>query len=131
MFVTVFSVFSINAFAASGKAIVSHWSYEGSTPNAIYVTNITDNDLAVSVTIYNKDGGVVNPTTVTNFQNSNTEVAAGKTGYVTVQSSNYGYAVIQWTNLGTDDDVYGLVAFAQRGNTTWHYAVPVNSGNPF
>lgn len=121
------------AFAGSGKAVVPHVGKK----SQIWISNITSNDLKVTVTVYNDLGNVITSHTYYGFQASNTEIVAKGTGYVVLSDSEPvgGFAVIEWENIGTDDDAFGLVAHANRSNSgtgfAWRYGVDVNSGMPF
>lgn len=140
---SVFTFFTIGqALAGSGKAIIPHFTANSATDGkcVYFISNITPNDLEVSVTFYDQNGTVVTTgITYTNFITSNTEIAAGKTGIVTINPSSwkYGYAVIEWNNTSIDDDVLGLVAhgyFDQQdgsSNAEAYYAIPINSGSAF
>lgn len=132
--------FSLAAFAGSGKAIVPHWhsSLSDGLRNRIHVSNITDNTLNVTITLYNKNGSVYNSgLTYTNFITSNTQLAANSSGYLQMYgSTDYGYAVIEWSNTGTDDDVLGLVAYSSKtvvNGPEWRadVGIPVNNGLAF
>lgn len=107
-------IFTSFAYAGSGKAVVPHWMATGSTVTSIWVSNISSHNLDVTITFYDENGNKLSAETYYNFQNANTEVAAGKSGYVTIAADSYGYAVITWKNIGTDDDVFGLVAYGHR-----------------
>lgn len=125
---------SANVFAGSGSAVVSHWMATGSTVTSLWVSNITSHDLEVEITFYDTSGTALSPSSFFDFQNSNTEIGAGKSGYVSISSDSYGYAVIKWNNKGTDDDAFGLVAYAHRSDNTasgWRAAIPINNGKPF
>ncbi|NDV21568.1 hypothetical protein [Desulfovibrio sp. JC022] len=131
------------AFAGSGKAIVPHWlavNYGKSNAQSsnIFITNITQHDLVVKVTVYNRDSTIfLSGIEYKNFQNNNTEIGAGKTVNLKINGtgtteSDYGYAVIEWVNKEYDDDVVGLVSWANwRESSNRGYSVPVNNGMPF
>lgn len=143
---TVFLV-SQSAFAGSGKAIVSHWyalnDGGGNVQHSnFFISNITKNDLIIKITLYNKDGTTYSSGLVyNNFQNNNTEIGAGKSVNFKISAASistndsYGYAVIEWSNKGTDDAAVGLVAWAdwqQDGQSILRgYSIPINNGNPF
>lgn len=123
----------------SGKAIVPNYgSIGGASPQEsnVFISNITQHDLTVTVTFFKQDGTKLTTNiTYFNFQNSDTEIGAGKTGYVHVTGTaswTYGYALVEWKNKGTDQDAVGLVAQAQRQEgTLWGYGIPVNQGLSF
>lgn len=138
--VVVILSFSQLAIAGSGKAIVPHWAglAPGSSPTLIYLSNISDNNIDVTVTFYNKSGVALSPSGFDNFINGNTQIAAGNTGYVKIQPSsfNYGYAVIEWKNEGDDNDTVALVAHGYRSTTNSSsrrsdFVIQVNNGLPF
>lgn len=122
-----------------GKAIVPNYgSMGGGSPQEsnIFISNISTHDLTVTVTFYKQDGTKLTTNiTYYNFQNSDTEIAAGKTGVAQTSGASvftYGYAIVEWKNKGTDHDVVALVAQAQRQEgTLWGYGIPVNQGLPF
>ena len=131
--------------AGSGKAIVTRWfaaDWDSKSTN-LQISNITGNDLEVTVTFYKQDGTLHTGSDIlfANFQASNAELGAGKTGYITIKNSaaqpdlKYGYAVIEWKNKGSDDDVLGLVAHSysnqnQSGRAGW-YSTSINGDMPF
>ncbi len=131
------------AFAGSGKAIVPHWYVNANVSNNqsshFFISNISKSDLIVKITLYNKDSTTYSANvTRINFQNSDTEIGAGKTAYYKIggiQGSGdaYGYAVIEWTNKDNDDDTVGLVAWAdwQQNIEKRGFSIPVNNGMPF
>ncbi|CAM2007636.1 hypothetical protein [Acanthopleuribacter pedis] len=130
------SVFS--AFAGSGKAIVPMWYSHTSQVTALYISNIAGNDVDVTVTFYKKDGTVATSTiTQNNWINSNLSIAANTTANIIITSTTeeYGYAVIEWVNRGSDDDTIALVAHGFWGKALSTkesgYAIPVNDGKPF
>ncbi|TIH15272.1 hypothetical protein D0S45_11415 [Marinifilum sp. JC120] len=132
------------AFAGSGKAIMPHWlaQHNGGSniqSSIIFISNITQHDLTVKITIYKKDGSIkTQGNAFTNFKNNNTEIGAGKTGVLDIKwenisnTSDYGYAVIEWENKNYDDDVVGLVAWGRWAETGPRgYAIEINNGQPF
>ncbi|QTD53498.1 hypothetical protein [Sulfidibacter corallicola] len=142
----IFVVFSLcstyQVLAGSGKAIIPNFSANSATDGkcVYYMSNITPHDLEVSITFYDQNGTVITSGIVyTNFINSNTEIAAGSTGVVVINPTpwKYGYAVIEWNNKSTDDDVLGLVAhgfFDQQDgsdNAEAYYSIPINCGAAF
>lgn len=126
-------VFSVSVFAGSGKTVVPHWMSTGITATSVWVSNITDHTLDVTITFYDMHGNALPADLFYNFQNNNTQIAPGSTGYVTIHADSWGYAVINWNNIGSDDDTYGLVSYAQRsdGTTNWRQSIVVNDGRPF
>ncbi|XOV81040.1 MAG: hypothetical protein ACFHVJ_08825 [Aestuariibacter sp.] len=133
-------LFSQLALAGSGKAIVPHWAGQapGASPTVIYLSNISNNNVDVTVTFYDKMGVALSPTAFDNFISSNTQIAAGNTGNVQIKPSsfNYGYAVIEWKNEGNDDDTVALVAHGYRSTTNSStrrsdFVISVNNGLPF
>ncbi|MCW8931537.1 MAG: hypothetical protein OQL19_15020 [Gammaproteobacteria bacterium] len=140
IFVLAVLLISNLAFAGSGKAINPHWSGDISTSAStiIYVSNITDNNINLTITFYGDDGTVVPITSYTNIINGNTQLAPNSTGEVQIKPSTRktGYAVIEWENESTDDNVVALVAHALRisVNTSSRRAditIPINNGMPF
>ncbi|BCB26934.1 hypothetical protein SKTS_18200 [Sulfurimicrobium lacus] len=131
---------SFNAFAGSGKAIVPMFGADTTQPDwqrtNIFLSNITTHALNVQITVYQEDGTVVPSSSLTyvNFQNSNTQIGAGKSAYLKIDTVgwHFGYAIVQWQNSGTDQDAVGLVGAAQRQQALeWGHYIPVNNGIPF
>ncbi|WP_417454483.1 hypothetical protein [Kiloniella sp.] len=134
LIVALFGVFlSTAVVAGNGKAVSSHWMATGESATSLWVSNITEHDLKVNIVFYDEHGTALNPDLYYNFENSNTEIAAGDTGYVTIHNDSYGYAVITWENKGTDDDPFGLVAHSHRGggSVPWRASILINNGQPF
>lgn len=150
------------AQAKSGNAVVSttHTFYTSTTyyyQKSLYITNITNSDINVTITFYDETGAAVqdgddtkttgsirnNRGTVTNWDDNATNasvsftLAGNDTTTVTFvpASSVYGYAVIEWSQ--TSDAILGLLAmleFEYFYNTDKYYYtdnVPVNNGMPF
>ncbi len=132
------------ANAGGGKAIVPHWYIISNDTNVqhsnFFISNVTNHDLVVTITFYNKDGTVFSPVlTYNNFQNGNTEIGAGNSANLRIDSpastvDSYGYATITWSNKTGENDLVGLIAWADwmvdspdpRG-----FSIQVNGGNPF
>ncbi len=143
--VSVFFLFMAQSvFAGSGKAIVSHWyAYNNGSGNDqhsnFFISNITKNDLVVTIKLYNKDGTIYSSGLFyNNFQNNNTEIGAGKSVNFKITASTsssdfYGYAVIEWKNKENNDDTVGLVAWAdwQQDSPQRAHSIQINNGNPF
>lgn len=144
----LFSVFILlfmqPLFAGSGKAIVSHWyAFDDGRSNTqhsnFFISNITQNDLVVTIKLYDKDGTIYSSgLTYNNFQNSNTEIGAGKSVNFKINASTnsreyHGYAVIEWKNKENDDDLVGLVAWGdwQQDTPQRAHSIQINNGNPF
>ncbi len=131
------------AFAGSGKAIVPHWYVNNVGTNFqsshFFISNISNNDLIVKVTVYNKNGEIhTTGISYFNFQNADTEIGAGKTAYFQIygiagNQDTYGYAVIEWKNKDNEDNTVGLVAWAdwQQNTEKRGFSIPVNNGIPF
>lgn len=141
-FKTVLFLFALSSvfstFAGSGKAIVPMWYSNASQITALYISNISSNDVDVTVTFYKKNGTVATSTiTQGNWINSNQSIGAQTSAniIITSPSEEYGYAVVEWTNRGTDDDTIALVAHGFWGKAVSTkesgYAIPVNDGKPF
>jgi len=133
-------IFCVDAVAGSGKAIVPMFGSDNTQPNwqrtNIFLSNITTHNLEVKITVYQEDGTVVPSSSLTymNFQNSNTTIGAGTSVYLKIDTTgwHYGYAIVEWQNLGTDQDAVGLVGVGQRQQASlWGYYIPVNNGTPF
>ncbi|OHU84498.1 MULTISPECIES: hypothetical protein [Pseudoalteromonas] len=56
------SLVSFASLAGSGKAIVPMWHSDGTTArfSDLYISNITDKDIEVKITVYKADGSVFN-----------------------------------------------------------------------
>lgn len=131
----LFIVFTSNAIAGSGKAIVPHWIASPNGNTSIFVSNISTSDLKVTIRFFDNQGTLKVAERYENFQNSDTEVAAGKSAYVNIGQQSVtgiGYAIIEWENIGADDDPIGLVAYGQTALDNLHRAsIPINGGTPF
>lgn len=131
-------LFSGFSFAGSGKAIVPHWGAQSGKASYIFLSNITDHDVIVSITYYGKNGAKLSPSTYTNFTNSNTQLSARSSGYVSIQPGawDYGFATIEWINLLDEDDTVALIAHGFRvvtatTSTRSDFSVQINNGLPF
>ncbi len=144
--ITLLALCTSYARAGSGKAIVPIAAYGRSSSTAfqsttLFLTNLTDHSVKVTVTFYGKDGSLLSTSLLTfdNWTNSNTEIGAKKSAYVILSSAsntafNYGKAIIEWENLGGDDDSVALVAhgsFQDYAVSDGRWTIPVNSGLPF
>ena len=134
-FLTLLSI-SLAANAGSGKAMMPVWGASGSSSQAyIYISNISDNVVEVTVTFYGKDGTKYNPTTFSNFT-SGSQLAGKTSGYVSINQYpfNHGFATVEWENVSGDDAV-ALLAFGHRvagvsgGRSI--ISIPINNGLPF
>lgn len=131
-------------FAGSGTAIMPHFYVnllDGTDPafelNYLYITNITNHDLIVSVICSDKNGTAVETTSFVynNFLNGNTVIKAKNTAYIVLRHTGwrYGICTIGWSNEGADQDAKGLIAHGIRlhGNINGYSAIPINGGLPF
>lgn len=132
----IFLLTSFTAIAGSGKAIMPSWGSSGTSNQAyIYISNISENVVNVTVTFYGKDGTKFSPSSYTGFSSGN-QLLAKTSGYVSLSLSsfNYGFATIEWVNANGDDTV-ALVAHGHRvagvsgGKSI--LAIPINDGRPF
>ena len=127
------------AFAGSGKAIVPHWTANsGDRSSHIFISNISATSVNVSVSFYGKNGAKLSPSTYNNFTVANTQLAAKSTGYVSIDNSgsDWGFAVIEWSNLEGEDSSVALVAHgfrevAKSTSVSGNFAIPINNGMPF
>lgn len=139
LFTILATLVTAQTFAGSGKAILPHWgSNTTSQATFVHLSNITDNNVSVKITIYDKDGTVLAPSTYTNFSNGDSEIAAKSSAYISIRSSSwdYGFALIEWENLADHDNAIALVGHAYRvdHNTSTarsNSAIPLNNGLPF
>ncbi|MCY7294980.1 hypothetical protein [Alteromonas sp. a30] len=127
-------------YANTGKAIIPHWSGETSsqTFTSVYISNITDHIIDVSVKFYGDDGAAYSATHFDNFLNQNTQIAPKSTARVIMKPANRisGFAIIQWSNISADEDVnalmaHGIVVRANDGTKRTDISIPVNNGLPF
>ncbi len=132
----IFLLTSFTATAGSGKAIMPSWASSGTSNQAyIYISNISESVVNVTVTFYGEDGTKYSPSSTTGFSSGN-QLSAKSSGYVSLNLSsfNYGFATIEWEN-STGDDAVALVAHGHRvagvsgGKSI--LAVPINDGRPF
>ncbi|MFT4927130.1 MAG: hypothetical protein ACI8WB_003236 [Phenylobacterium sp.] len=125
------------AHAGSGKAIVAHWGASVSQFNYVFMSNISNNPLDVTVTYYQHDGTLLSDSSKVfhNFTNNDATIAASNTAHIQLKPPAWtrGYAVIEWKNQGTDDDTVGLVAHSWRAMASGEntFSIPVNNGQPF
>ncbi len=124
------------AFAGSGKAIVPHWnSAVANTPTYVFISNITDNYINVTVTFYDRNGNTVPVTTYDNM--TSTQIYPNQTGRVTLTPTvfDFGYATIEWENVQGDNNTVALIAhgykLVQETDRANAYAIPINNGMPF
>lgn len=93
---------SASAMAGSGKAVISHWgAVSPHNASYVYISNITEHTVNVTVKYYDKDGNPLSPSTFNNFISGNTQLAARSTGFLTIQTGtwNYGFATISGVTL--------------------------------
>ncbi|GAA6168466.1 hypothetical protein [Sessilibacter corallicola] len=128
------------AYAGSGSAILSHWSGQASTNTStfLYLSNVSDNTINVSVTFYDDFGNPTPATSFSNFINGDTQLSPKSTGQILIRppSRKNGFAVIEWSNLYGDDNQVALVATGLRivVNSSSRRAdtiIPINDGKPF
>ena len=125
--------------AGNGKAMMASWQVEGRKVAVIFFSNITDNPINVSFTVYGKNGELVEPTRYGGMINNNTQLAPRSSGFIEMQSTgsfNQGYIVVEWENLPGDDDAVAMLAHgynigANNSRLRSDYAVPINNGMPF
>jgi hypothetical protein len=124
-----------NAHAGSGKALINGWriSPTEGTWSSVYVSNISSHNLNVTVKFYNQSGNIISPALITNIPNG--ILAAGQSGSFNISPDTcdcYGYGVIVWSNIGTDNDSVGLVSFAeQSAHNGQRSMMPINRGEAF
>ncbi len=135
---TILTIFTSQALAGSGKAVLPHWGGQTGKPGYIFLSNITDDAVKVTITFYGKNGATLTPSTFTNFSNGNTELAARSSGYVSLSPGvwDYGFATIEWEDLEQNDNTVALVAHGFRvvqstSSTRSDYAIQINNGMPF
>lgn len=150
-------------FGAEGSASIAHHQsyYSSSTTETwetkFYISNITSSTVSVTITFNDYDGtliqdddsattGDIRGGNITNFDDTPTgasvtfDLAAKKTGYISVNSSawKYGHGTIKWSQTGTG--VYkALIVHAKcyRSKTSSGlvyqsaYYIPINKGLPF
>ena len=127
------------AFAGSGKAIIPMWHAvaNGKHFTDVRLSNITSNNIEVKVTFYNTDGTkVTSGITYWDFINGNTQLSPNSSGRLRIDTAGYGYATIEWNNVGeTDDDVVAIIAHGERfliqSGGIGVTSLPVNQGLPF
>jgi hypothetical protein len=144
---------------STGEALLNHFYYNGSASDYtwLYVHNITDNPINVSMTIYKDDGTIltddgtsstglvttiltIGGTELSNYSETTTGTTltftlnAHCSGSIllgsTTAASTIGYGVFNWSQEGTT--YQGLVVSGYYGKVgTWMAPVSVNDGNPF
>ena len=126
---------SVNAATYStGKAIIPSIYYDQTTMTGVFLSNITDDFIDVTITLYNNSGILVTDDNssstglitgsaqLINYNDNNLDstltfrLAAHSTGYfhlnnkLTATGMDYGYGVIKWSQSGSQ--LQGLVAWA-------------------
>jgi hypothetical protein len=147
-FAILFLLASSVSFAGSGNGIVPwiglmYLSSGDYLNTSIYITNITNDPVKVTITCYGLDGAVIPETNFTyyNFSNSNTEIAGRKTVRfvimppVPVVPFNYGHATIEWEDSPGKNNTVALVAFGAYSRVTpgtdGRHSITINNGLPF
>lgn len=143
---------------STGKAVIPHFGEANNTSTGFTVTNITDNPINVTVTLYNNDGtmlvddnsattGIITsgqPDQLLNYCDQSTNSSAtftinahctGKLLLSTTTVSRTGYGIIQWTQ-NTGNTLQGLVVsgfqFINSGtDQATVLPIDVNGGLPF
>lgn len=140
---------------STGKAVIPLFIQDGTHSGMFTVSNITDNPISVTVTLYNSDGSILvddnsaNTGRITgtneliNFTDQNTDstltftLSAHSTGifytYHNTPTTKYGYGIIKWQQDG--NALQGLVAqgsyvYTSSGEIS-HFSIPINGGLPF
>lgn len=153
-FVIIFSSIFIvaTAFAKSGSTVIPHIMDGGSRSFHLFLSNITDSDIEVFVTLFGADGQVIlesaesgdNLVPYAHYQEY-TEPTVGQysisvvigphqTFRLSVNNGidNHGYGVIEWVSQG--NEVKALTAQAwvlSSAGGYYSYTVPINAGLPF
>ena len=130
---------SNQAIAGTGKTLVPFWAGGTSTDQTnLYVSNISQNNVEVTVSVYKSDGTLLNNgVSYYGFVNSNTQLDGKTSGYIAIQPSvwDHGYITIEWKNLGNDDDQVALVALGERyrgpSSKLAVNTITINQGLPF
>jgi hypothetical protein len=158
-FVLVTSILGVKSSAnassySTGKAIIPSYVEQYAFATVFNVSNITDNPITVTVTLFNTDGtiltddnnmnaGRISGVNLLNYSDQNTDstltftLNPHATGQIITKMNtsitNVGYGVIQWRQEG--NAAYGLVAHSNVvynvvGDSS-RYAIPINGGLPF
>ncbi|OBP14412.1 hypothetical protein A5320_11590 [Rheinheimera sp. SA_1] len=155
----VIATFGVSA--ESGSSLVSHIYSVRTTSsnyawNFIYLTNITDTNVRVSISMYREDGTLISD--VDNNSSAGLLKASNVTAYNDVDLNNsmsftldpkvttrvwldnpssteiIGYALVKWVKDGIPMQSEALIghAVAYRAyNGVGYYSVPINDGKPF
>lgn len=135
------------SFAGSGKGILPYWGASGvstDTNYSVYIlnlTNISDNDVDVTVTFYKKDGTLLSSThqSFYYFSANDTTIPAHGTAQINISHSGgweQGYAIIQWENTNSSEDnsvaLVALGTYVHRNTgIEARQSIMVNQGQPF
>ena len=147
LFLLAFILSAAVSHAGSGSATLPFSTYYRSgsyfSATTVYLTNITENNIKVTITFYSKDGSVLSSSLVSfdNWINSNTELGAKTTGYALLNSAttggpDYGKAVIEWENNSGDDDAVALIGYVVVSDVSSYGGLTksdyqIKGGNPF
>jgi hypothetical protein len=159
VFVLLVGLFATNFTAqassySTGKAVIPAYLTSSSAKTVFSVSNITDEQISVTVTLYEKDGtiitddnsssaGRITGSNLLNYDDQNTDstltftLDAHCTGYFSTNytsSVKFGYGVIQWQQ--DSNALLGLVVVGAENiyvdtDADSRYLVPVNNGLPF
>jgi hypothetical protein len=141
-------------YGNTGKAIITpteftYYSSSNYFEPQFYFSNITNNPLTVTITLYDKTGSILtsgfhisnnvsNPNTSPSNASLSFDLAANATCtlkiWLSSSSDNYGYGIIEWTQNSTA--ICGLIAHGcdwyKNVSGAWtSYALPINNGLPF
>lgn len=133
---------SLSAYAGEGKAYIPHWKGTftglGSNNSKLWISNITNHNIEVTIRIYDKNGNLIAPSSYEGFIAGNTQLAPKSSGKVTLAlPDNFGFGEILWENVATtEDDSKALVAHLKNTvkSTSSNFgsaSVSINAGLPF
>jgi len=131
----------------SGSAFIpNYYCSQLGEITCIFISNITNSDISVKVTLFKNDGTILTGYTsclgfFNNFKNNLTDCSASftlgpnKSGYliIGIPVASNGYGIIQWNQ--NSNNVKGLVAHGQyffdSNGIRERYSIPINAGLPF
>lgn len=132
IFLALTLIFSQFASAGNGKALIPHW--ESVKHVRVFVSNITNNPIEVSLKLYNEQGNVIN---LEGAGIPSKFVLEPKTSKVLMSDPNsgdfvrrFGFGSISWKNIGADEDEVAITAVVTSYSITAS-KLYINNGDPF
>lgn len=136
------AVLSLLGFGVSaGEAILPYWALTASETSCLSISNISNTDINIKVTLYNLDGteyaGAIDFGSNISSLGQDTLLASKKSADFClrkVSGDRFGYGVIKTTEVAGATGKSFVVAHARQVYVAGGFhsaAVPINSGLPF